>query len=137
MRAIGNFYSEGRHRQGLLVSLVATAVGAIASAAVILSLLGSPATQPGVSSISPRAIVREKIGEPEINKTVSDRLTAETPVPPIGANEVATQTDAKHQPEVNKHESRKHSRVVTRSREPYGRGRFGRSFRQLPHFSNW
>ena len=142
MRFTGNFYSESAHTRGvssnhpILVPLLACVVGAAASGAVILSLAGSSTTQPGVLSISPRAIVRN-IGESETNKTVQDRPTAETSVRPTGTNEVTTQTDAEHQPEANKQESRKHRRVVTRSRESYWRGRFGRSFSQLPHFSNW
>src|SRR5262245_60060503 len=58
MRFTGNFYSEWDHARGessnrtLLVVLVACAVGATASGAVILSLVGSPSTQPGVPSIS-------------------------------------------------------------------------------------
>jgi len=140
MRFTGNFYSESAHARGVssnhpfLVPLVACVVGAAASGAVILSLVGSSTTQPDVSSILSRAIVRNAGGS-ETNKTVDP--TAETPVRPTGTNEVATQTEAKNQPEVNKQESRKHSRVVTRSREPYWRGRFGHSFSHLPRFSYW
>src|SRR6516225_5615941 len=73
MRSMGN-YSEwadarGHTRRTLLVTLVACAVGATASAAVIFSLASSPTTQSAVPSISPRAIVRN-VGAPELLKTV-------------------------------------------------------------------
>jgi hypothetical protein len=50
MRSIENFYSE--RGRDLLVPLVATAVGATASAAVILSLVGSPPPQHDVTRIT-------------------------------------------------------------------------------------
>ena len=73
MRSMGNYYSEwadsrGNTRRTLLVTLVACAVGATASAAVIFSLASSPTTQSGVPAISPRAIVRN-VGAPEVPKT--------------------------------------------------------------------
>jgi hypothetical protein len=73
MRLIGNYYSEWADTRGtaphtLLVTLVACAVGAIASAAVIFSLASSPTTQPVAPSISPQAIVRD-IGASEAPKT--------------------------------------------------------------------
>jgi hypothetical protein len=135
MRSTGHFYSERGHRHPLLVPLVATAVGATASAAVILSLVGSPPTQPDISSISPRPIVRD-VGASVAKETVKDQPTAETPLRPTATNEVVTQTDAEHQPEVSKQEPRMHKRVATRSRESYWRGRFARAFSQ-PRFSSW
>ena len=74
MRLTGNYYSEwsdarGHTRRTLLVTLVACAVGATASAAVIFSLASSPTTQSAVPSIAPRAIVRN-VGAPEAPKTV-------------------------------------------------------------------
>jgi hypothetical protein len=86
MRLIGNYYSEwadvrGDTRRTLLVTLVACAVGATASAAVIFSLASSPTTQSGVPPISPRAIVRN-VGAPEVPKTVQDGPVVEpTPSP--------------------------------------------------------
>src|SRR6516164_2999993 len=86
MRVSGNYYSEwadtrGNTRRTLLVTLVACAVGATASAAVIFSLASSPTTQSGVPSISPRAIVRN-VGAPEAPKTVQDGPVVEpTPSP--------------------------------------------------------
>jgi hypothetical protein len=135
MRSIENFHSERGHGQTLLVPLVATAVGATASAAVILSLVGSPPPQHDVSSISPRPIVRD-IGASVVKETIKDQPTAETPLPPTGINKVATQTGVEHQPEVSMQESRMHKRVVTRSRQSYWRGGFARAFSQ-PRFSTW
>jgi hypothetical protein len=135
MRSIGNLYSQREHGQALLVSLVATAVGVTASAAVILFLMSSPTAQPDVSSISPRAIVRD-IGGSETKEAVKGLPAVDTPLRPAGTNEVATQTETEHQPEVNKQEPRMHKRVVTRSREPYWRGRFVRAFSQ-PRFGFW
>jgi hypothetical protein len=86
MRLIGNYYSDwadarGDTRRTFLVTLVACAVGATASAAVIFSLASSPTTQSSVPSISPRAIVRN-VGAPEAPKTVQDGPQVEpTPSP--------------------------------------------------------
>ena len=85
MRSMGNYYSEwadarGDTRRTLLVTLVACAVGATASAAVIFSLASSPTTQSGVPSISPRAIVRN-VSAPEVPKTVQDGPVEPTPSP--------------------------------------------------------
>jgi hypothetical protein len=86
MRLIGNYYSEwtdtwGNSRHTLLVTLVACAVGATASAAVIFSLAGSPTTEPGAPSISPQAIVRN-VGASEVQKTAQDGPAVEpTPSP--------------------------------------------------------
>src|SRR5215470_4861725 len=144
MRVSGNYYSEwaearGDTRRTLLVTLVACAVGATASAAVIFSLASSPTTQSGVPPISPRAIVRN-VAAPEVPKTVqggpqveptpSPQATARVPkaaqndpVEPMsrpagtvsGSNEQVTQTKAEHQAEVHSQQSRRHSRV----RYPY------------------
>ena len=98
MRVIGNYYSEwadrGDTRRTLLVTLVACAVGATASAAVIFSLTSSPTTQPDVRSISPQAIVRN-VGASAVQKTAQNGPTVEpTPspgaiVPNAGASDVA------------------------------------------------
>src|SRR5215472_12079138 len=83
---LGNYYSEWADARGdthrtLLVTLVACAVGATASAAVIFSLASSPTTQSGVPPISPRAIVRN-VGAPELPKTVQGGPQVEpTPSP--------------------------------------------------------
>src|SRR5262249_55561953 len=111
------------------VPLVACALGATASGAVILSLVGPPTTQPGVSSISPRAIVRNA-SKP--TKTAQDRPMAETPLPPAvtsgvpGRDELVAQTKAERQAEVHSQQSRKHSQQ--RSRGRYWQGRFARFF---------
>lgn len=86
MRLTGNYYSEWADAQGttphtLLVTLVACAVGVIASAAVIFSLAGSPTTQPGVPSISPQAIVRN-VDASKVPKSSQKELEVEpTPSP--------------------------------------------------------
>src|SRR6516165_12654810 len=85
MRLSGNYYSEWADtrrdtRRTLLVTLVACAVGATASAAVIFSLASSPTTQSGVPPISPRAIVRN-VSAPEVPKTVQDGPVEPTPSP--------------------------------------------------------
>ena len=98
MRLIGNYYSEwadarGDTRRILLVTLVACAVGATASAAVIFSLAGSPTTQSSAPPISPRALVRN-VGAPEVPKNVRDRPVVEPTAPSqatvrnVGAPEV-------------------------------------------------
>src|SRR6516225_5860348 len=101
MRSMGNYYSEWADtrrdtRRTVLVTLVACAVGATASAAVIFSLASSSTTQSGVPPISPRAIVRnagafavqnervEPTSQPAANSMVSAR------------DEPVTQTEAEH-----------------------------------------
>src|SRR5262249_51620905 len=146
MRFTGNFFSERAHVRGgssnrtFLVPLVACALGATASGAVILSLVGSPTTQPGVSSISPRAIVRN-VSSSEPTKTAQDRPMAETPLPAAvssevsGRDELVAQTKAERQAKVHSQQSRKHSQQ--RSRGRYWQGRFARAFSPSPRFSNW
>jgi hypothetical protein len=88
MRSTGNYYSEWADTRGttphtLLVTLVACAVGVIASAAVIFSLASSPTTQPGVPSISPQAIVRN-VDASEVLKTAQSGVVVEpTPSPRV------------------------------------------------------
>ena len=141
MRFTGNFFSEWHLRRGssnhtLLVPLVACAVGAAASGAVILSLVGSPMTQPGVSSISPRAIVRN-VGASEPTKTAQDRPMIETLLRPAvtsavsGRDELVTQTEA----EPAGQQSRKHSQQSSRKR--HWQRRFARAFSPLPRFGSW
>ena len=138
MRSTGNFFSarRGSSNHTLLVSLVACAVGAAASGAVILSLVGSPMTQPGVSSFSPRAIVRNS-GASEPTKTAQDRPMVETPPPPAvtsmvsGRDELVTQTEA----EQADRQSRKHSQQ--RSRKRHWQGRFAHAFSPMPRFGSW
>jgi hypothetical protein len=86
MRLMGNYYSEWADarsdtRRTVLVTLVACAVGATASAAVIFSLASSPTTQSSAPPISPRAIVRN-VGAPEVPKNVQGGpLVEQTPSP--------------------------------------------------------
>ena len=164
MRSMGNYYSEwadtrrDTHRT-LLVTSVACAVGATASAAVIFSHASSPTTQSGASPISPRAIVRN-VSAPAAPKTVQDGPVVEpTPSPQVtvrkaGAfevpkapveptsrpaagsvvsdrNEQVTQTEAEPRAEVHSQQSRRHSRV----RYPYWR-RFAHNPWPKP-FGSW
>src|SRR6516164_4542671 len=135
MRFAGNFFSEWQGKgtyHTLLAAVVACAVGATACAAVVLSMVSSPTTQPAVSSNS-RAIVRNA-GAPEATQSVQDHPMAETPSRPAvnavasGPDEPARQGQENHEVEVHGQESRKHSRVVIRSREPYWRRPFSRFF---------
>ncbi len=164
MRLIGNYYSEwadagGDTRRTLLVTLVACAVGATASAAVIFSLTSSPTTQSSVPAISPRAIVRN-VGAPEVPKTVQDGPVVEPTLSPqvtvrkasafevpkplveptsrpaagiiiSGRNDPVTQTEAEALAEVHRQPTRRHSRV----REPYWR-RFAHTLSPRP-FGTW
>jgi hypothetical protein len=150
MRLIGNYYSEwadarGDTRRTLLVTLVACAVGATASAAVIFSLASSPTTQSGVPPISPRAIVRnvgaiEVPNGPQVEPTRSPQATVRNtgafeapkavqnkPVEPTSQpaangmvsarDEPVAQTEAEHRAGVHSQQPRRHSRV----RYPYWR----------------
>ena len=155
MRLIGNYYSEwtdarGDTRRTLLVTLVACAVGATASAAVIFSLASSPTAQSSVPPISPRAIVRNVVPEPTPSPQATVRnadafgvpkAAQNEPVEPTSRpaaasvvsdrNEQVTQTKAEHQTEVHSQQSRRHSRV----RYPYWRG-FAHNISPKP-FGSW
>jgi hypothetical protein len=144
MRFAGNFFSEWQGKGSfhtLFVAFVACGVGATACAAVVLSLVGSPATQPAVLSSSPQAIVRNA-GAPEATQSVQDHPMAQTPSRPAvtavasGPDEPARQAQENHQAEVHGQESRKHHRVVMRWREPYWRRPFAHAFPQSSR-SNW
>jgi len=141
MRFTGNFFSEGAHLRGgrsnhtFLVPLVACAVGATASGAVVLSLMGPPVPQsPGPSSVPPRAIVRS--AGPSGTETAKNQPAVETPLPSAvtakvsDRDEPVTQTVAEQQAEVHDQQSRKHSQQHTRER--YSQGRF----RPFPRFSS-
>jgi hypothetical protein len=142
MRFAGNFFSEwqGGSHHTLLAAFVACAVGATACAAVVLSLVSSPTTQPAVSSNSPRAIVRNA-GAFEPTQSAQDHPLAETPSRPAavapGPGEPARQAQENHEADAHGQESRKHGRVVIRSREPYWRRPFAHAFSQSPRFSSW
>jgi hypothetical protein len=164
MRLMGNYYSEWADarsdtRRTVLVTLVACAVGATASAAVIFSLASSPTTQSSAPPISPRAIVRN-VGAPEVPKTVQDGPVVEptsspqatvrnagatevpkAPVEPTsrpaaasmvsGRNVSVTQTEAEARAEVHSQQSRRHTPV----RQPYWR-RFAHNPWPKP-FGSW
>jgi hypothetical protein len=154
MRLIGNYYSEwadarGDTRRTVLVTLVACAVGATASAAVIFSLASSPTTQSSAPPISPRAIVRN-VGAPEVPKTVQDgpvveptsspqatvRNAGATEVPKAAQNEPVEPTSrpsaasmvsgrnvsvTETEAEARAEVHSQHSRRHTRIRQPYWR----------------
>jgi len=167
MRLIGNFYSEWAHDRGnfhhtLLVTLVACAVGATASAAVILFLASSPITQPGAPSISPRPIVRNaseppkaaqdgpmvettpspgaivrNTGTSDVSKTAQEKLKVETAPSPAATGMVANRDESVTQTEAE-HQTEAHShqsRKHGRVREPYWR-RFAHNFSPKP-FGSW
>jgi hypothetical protein len=144
MRFTGNFYSEWAHARGgrssraILAVLVACAVGATASGAVILSLVGSPSTKSGAPSISQRAIVRNTSAS-AATKTAEGQPAAETPSQPAGTAMVSGRDESATQTEEPAHsqESRKHNRTATRSREPYWRRPFARAFSASPRFGSW
>ena len=164
MRSMGNYYSEwadarGNTRRTLLATLVACAVGATASAAVIFSLASSSTTQSGVPPISPRAIVRnvgaiEVPNGPQVEPTRSPQATVRNtgafeapkavqnkPVEPTSQpaangmvsarDEPVTQTEAEHRAGVHSQQPRRHSRV----RYPYWR-RFAHNPWPKP-FGSW
>lgn len=170
MRLIGNYYSEwsdtrGNTRHTLLVTLVACAVGATASAAVIFSLASSTTTQPDVPLISRQAIVRDvhaseaqtaqdgpvvkptsspqaivrNASASDAPKTAQDGPIEPTPRPATsmaaGRDEPVMQTEAEHQTEAQSQQSRKHGRVVRHLREPYWR-RFAHNSSPRP-FGFW
>ena len=140
MRFTGNFFSEtrrGSSNHSLLAALVACALGATASGAVILSLAGPPTTQPGVSSISPRAIVRNA-GTSEPTQAPQNRPVVETPTTisstVSGRDKLVTQNEAEPQVEVHSQQSPKHSQQ--HSRGPHWQRRSAHAFWQLPRFSS-
>jgi hypothetical protein len=145
MRFTGNFFSEGAHGGGassnrsLLISLVACGVVAVASGAVILSLVGSPLTEPSRSSISPRAIVRAAPTS-EATKNTQDRANVETPPQSAmtsrlsGGAEPVTQTESEQPVEVPSQQSQKHSHQ--RTRESRWQGRLAHAFWPFPHVSS-
>ena len=147
MRFNGNFYSGWIHarkdfRHTLSLVLVACALGGTASAAVVLSLMGSLMIQPVVPPISPRVTVRIT-SELETANIVRNGPTIEIPTPGAAIDatslpeEPEAQTTAEHRGEVHGHQSRRYSRVVVRSREHYWRHRFTHSLSPAPRFSSW
>jgi hypothetical protein len=168
MRLMGNYYSEWADARGdtgrtLLVTLVACAVGATASAAVIFSLASSSTTQSSVPPISPRAIVRN-LGAPEVPKTVQDGPVVEPtpspraivrnagatelpkaaqsdPVEPTSGTAVASMVSGRNEQVTQtkaEHQAEVHSqqsRRHSRVRQPYWRG-FAHNLSPKP-FGSW
>jgi hypothetical protein len=125
----------------LLVPLVACAVGAAASAAVILALVDFAMTQASVPPISARAIVRDASAFQDTT-TAQNRPVAETPrrlaaTDMVSAlDEPVTQKEEEHPSEVHSQQLRKHA-VVIHSREPHWRRRFTRTFSRPQRFTLW
>jgi len=125
----------------LLVPLVACAVGATASAAVILALVDFATTQASVPPISARAIVRDASAF-QGTATAQNRPVVETPrrlaaTGMVSAlDEPVTQKEEEHPSRVHNHQLRKYT-AVTHSREPYWRRRFTRTFSRSQRSSLW
>jgi len=120
-------------RHTLLVPFVACAVGATASAAVILALVDFATTQTSVPPISARAIVRDASAF-QGTTTAQNIPVVETPMQ-LAPTERVTQNEENYPSEVHGQQLRKHSRVVVHSREPYWQRRFTRTRSQ--RFSLW
>jgi hypothetical protein len=146
MRLNGNSHSDwisGRKESSahiLLVAVVACAVGATASAGVILSLLGSVIVQPRVPSIAPRVIASNNTASGPAN-IAQDQAATETAIPQVAIPTMpetalpVNQTQAGRQ--VHSHRLRKLGRVAGRPRETYWRHRFTNAYSQLPRVSYW
>jgi hypothetical protein len=143
VRLNGNSYSEfvpvRRERSHILVVLVACAIGATTSAAVILSLGDFPMTQTSVPPISPQAIVRNVSVTSEPTKTAEDRTMVESRLPSAvtslvsGRNEPVTQAEAEHRAEVHAHQPQKHRQQ--RSRELHWQGHFAHGSWRVTRFN--
>lgn len=142
MRFNGNSNSEWapirRERSHFLVVLVACAIGATTSAAVILSLGDFPFTQTGVPPISPSAIVRNVVTFESVKtsqgRPIESALQSAIPVTVSGHDEPVTQGEAEHQGEVHSQQSQKERQQ--RSRESHSRGRFAHGFWRSTRFNS-
>jgi hypothetical protein len=129
-------------RHTLLVPLVACAVGATASAAVILALVDFATTQPSVPPISAQAIVRD-VSAFQGTTAAQNRPVVETPrgLPATGMvsalDEPATQKEEERPSERHGQQLRKHGRILVHSRERDWRRRFGHNYSRSQHFSLW
>ena len=127
-------------RHTLLVPLVACAVGATASASVILALVDFATTQPSVPPISAKAIVRDASAF-QSTTTAQNRPVVETPTRLAATDMVSAldepvrQKEDEHSSEVHGQQLRK--RAVVHSREPYWRRRFARTFSRTHRFGLW
>lgn len=126
-----------RERSHFLVVLVACAIGATTSAAVILSLGDFPFTQTGVPPISPSAIVRNVVtfesskgsqGSPN-----ESPLQSAMPITVSGHDQPVTQSEAEHQGEVHSQQSQHRQQ---HSREPHRQRRFAYGFWRSTRFSS-
>jgi hypothetical protein len=150
MRSVGNFYPEWGHlaapstlRHSLFVTSVALAVGATASAAVMLSLVDSSAMQPRIVSTSAQTLVT-KAEASGASTTTQDLPTAVEKNPPpaitgtIHDDAVTTApTDAGHRAAVHiGRKAREHRRVVIQRRKTH-RWQFARGFAPFPRDRSW
>lgn len=140
MRLKWNSYSEWapvrRERSQIMIVLVACAIGAVTSTAVILSLGDFPRTHTGVPPISPRPIVRNVT---TVEPTTQDRpieSAASSTVISIGSSrdEQITQPEAEHQGEVHSQQSRQDRHQ--RSRESHWPVRFAHRFWRSTRFNS-
>lgn len=147
MRSVENFHPVWDHlaatsslRHTLLVTIVATAVGATASAAVVLSLVNYSLTEPGNRPISAQAPATDASG---VGAAALGMPTVEVMLPPLRAETInngfvaAVSLEARHRAAL--HIERKvleHRRVVM-SRPKAHSWRFARVFTLFPHFRSW
>lgn len=138
-----NSYSEWapvrRERSFILIVLVACAIGATTSTAVILSLGDFPITQTGVPPISPRALVRN-VGSTEPPTKAAEDRPAGSSLPSrvtsivSGRDEPVTQPDAEHQVKVDGHQSQNDRQQ--RSHAPRPAERFAHGFWRSTRFNS-
>jgi hypothetical protein len=148
MRSTGNIYPEWSHmgreqsfRHSLLIVVVATAVGAIASAAVILALIDEPVTKSDALPISARAII-SNVGASGGMPADQDRAMVPTnvqltPTATVPASDVAAiHIEAANRPNVHSgHKSWKENRTGSR-RVAYWR-RFARAYSPFSRVQPW
>ena len=142
MRSNWTSYSESpfvrRERSYTFVALLACAICATTSAAVILSLADFPVTRTGIPAVSPRPIVRN-VGTFEPTKA-PDHRPIESSLPSAmtsigsGRDEPVTQADVEHQSEPHDQQAQKDH--PQRSRGSHSPARFTHGFWRSPRFSS-
>ena len=147
MRSVENFHPAWEHfaatsslRHTLLVTIVATAVGATASAAVVLSLVNYSLTEPGNRPISAQAPAADASG---VGAAALGMPTVDVMLPPLHAQTInngfvaAVSLEARHRAAL--HVERKvpeHRRIVI-SRPKTHSWQFARVFTLFPHSRSW
>jgi hypothetical protein len=149
MRSVGNFHpvwgnlaATSSLRHTLLVTVVATAVGGTASAAVVLSLVNYSLTGPGGRSISAEAPAN-KAEASGVGIAAQIVPTVEHMLPPLRAGMIndgsvaAVSMEARHRGALRiERKVPKHRRVVD-SRPKVHWWRFARIFTPFPHSHSW